>query len=311
MQLDMAQVYTDFSGLAALKSHARKDQHAALDQVARQFESLFVQMMLKSMRDASFGGGLLDSQQSQFYRDMYDEQIALHLSQDKGIGLAAEIKRQLGGAIAPQYEGMTPREYLGTPVLAQPASAGDAVQDPDAVAARPGAGQPVLLDGSPDTFLASLWPLAEEAAARLQLAPEAMLAQAALETGWGKHVMRRGDGSSSHNLFGIKADARWQGESVRVDTLEYQDGVAVKQRARFRAYPSYRESFHDYVDFLQRNPRYQDALRNTGDARAYFDALQDAGYATDPAYARKIGRILDGESMQRALGSQQGDASAI
>ena len=301
MTADMQQVYTDFSGLAALRARAREDQGAALDQVARQFESLFLQMMLKSMRDASFGGGLMDSKQSEMYRDMFDKQIAMDMSQREGIGLADVLKRQLGAGISMAHSDLAPEDYLGMPIVAQPkASTGAAPSD-----------APALLDGSPEAFLDKLWPAAEEAAAKLQLAPEALLAQAALETGWGRHVRRHHSGDSSHNLFGIKADSRWQGEKVRVSTLEYRDGVPLKTRANFRAYSSFEDSFRDYVDFVQRNPRYRDALDKTQDAKAYFGALQQAGYATDPAYAEKIQRILDSEPMRRMRQTAAEDATAI
>ncbi|MCB1725310.1 MAG: flagellar assembly peptidoglycan hydrolase FlgJ [Chromatiaceae bacterium] len=294
MQLDMAQVYTDFSGLAALRAHAREDQDAALDQVSRQFESLFVQMMLKSMRDASMGGGMLDSKQSEFYREMYDKQIAIDMSEGRGIGLADVIKRQLGGGIAPAYRDLQPEDYLGMPIVAAPVSDATAVE-----AAGASDAATIDLDGDPGTFLQQLWPVAEQAATRLGIAPEALLAQAALETGWGRSVMRHGNGDSSHNLFGIKADERWRGDRINTSTLEYRDGVALRTSADFRAYASFEQSFSDYVDFVQRNPRYRDALGQTDDPAAYFGALQRAGYATDPAYADKIGRILEGEPMQR------------
>ena len=301
MMVDMQQVYTDFSGLAALRARAREDQAAALDQVARQFESLFLQMMLKSMRDASLGGGLMDNKQSETYRDMFDKQIAMDMSQGEGIGLADVLKRQLGAGISMAHSDLAPEDYLGMPIVTQPrASARTSPSDARAP-----------LDGSPEAFLDTLWPAAEEAAAKLRLAPEALLAQAALETGWGRHVMRHRDGDSSHNLFGIKADSRWQGEKVRVSTLEYRDGVALKTRANFRAYGSFEESFRDYVDFVQRNPRYRGALEKTQDAKAYFGALQQAGYATDPAYAEKIQRILDSEPMRRLKGTAAEDATAI
>lgn len=306
MTLDMGQVYTDFSGLAALRARAREDQDAALDQVSRQFESLFLQMMLKSMRDASLGGGLLDSKQSEFYREMYDKQVAMDMAGGQGIGLADVIKRQLGGGIAAPYRGLEPAQYLGMPIAARPVTSGAAAAaaGPAATGERP----PVELDGTPEAFLGRLWPEAEAAAARLDLAPEALLAQAALETGWGRHVMRHRGGDSSHNLFGIKADSRWQGDRVRVSTLEYRDGVALKTRADFRAYGSFEESFADYVDFLQRNPRYREALSRTDDPKAYFSALQQAGYATDPAYAEKIQRILESGPMQRASQTMKEEA---
>lgn len=306
MQIDMAQVYTDFEGLAALRAKARDDQHAALDQVARQFESLFLQMMLKSMRDASFGGGLLDSKQSEFYREMYDDQIAIDMTQQDGIGLAEVLKRQLGGGIAPAYEGLTPRDYIGMPIARVAAAKQAAPAAKDLAGAAPAAS--VMLDGSPDDFLQKLWPLAEQAAAKLDLAPEALLAQAALETGWGQHVMRHGSGSSSHNLFGIKADSRWSGDAVPVSTLEYRDGVALKTKANFRSYASYADSFKDYVDFLHSNPRYRDALKNTDDPTAFFSALQEAGYATDPNYAQKVLKVLDSNAVQRARDAAKTDS---
>ena len=294
MTLDMAQVYTDFSGLAALKARAREDQEAALDQVSRQFESLFLQMMLKSMRDASLGGGLMDGKRGEFYRDMYDKQIAMDLAGSRGIGLADMIRRQLGGSGVAQGDGLTPEDYLDAPIQAVPNEAPDR---PDAPSRNPAG---IRFDGSPESFLGQLWSMAEEAAGRLDIAPEALLAQAALETGWGRHVMQQGRGRSSHNLFGIKADSRWQGDRVQVSTLEYRDGVALKTRADFRAYGSFEDSFNDYVEFLQDNPRYREALGRTADPDAYFSALQQAGYATDPAYADKIRRILHSEPMQRA-----------
>jgi flagellar protein FlgJ len=254
-------------------------------------------MMLKSMRDASFGGGLLDSKQSEFYRDMYDKQIAMDLSGKQGIGLAEVLKRQLGGGISSSFKELSPQEYLGMPITARPPVA--AAEQPTEAAGATGVSD-IALDGSPEDFLNKLWPAAEQAAAKLAIAPEALLAQAALETGWGRHVMRHGSGDSSHNLFGIKADSRWDGDRVEVNTLEYRDGVALKTRANFRAYNNFEQSFSDYVDFVTGNPRYRHALTNTGDPAAYFRALQEAGYATDPVYADKVLRVLDSDKMQRA-----------
>src|SRR5690554_2543226 len=134
-------------------------------------------------------------------------------------------------------------------------------------------------------------PMAEKAAARLGVDPHYLVAQAALETGWGKLIIRGRDGSSSHNLFGIKTHGQWQGGSANVLTSEYRDGVRQQQRATFRSYESYEQSFDDYVDFLQSNGRYQQALARTGNADAFFRELQQAGYATDPRYASKVSQI--------------------
>jgi flagellar protein FlgJ len=301
MSAALAQVYTDFNGLQALRTKAREDKAAALDEVTRQFESLFLQMMLKGMRQASFGGGLLDSKQSDFYRDMYDQQLAVNLSEQQGIGLSEMLKRQLGGERLTARTGMRVEDYHGQPVLtaAKPgdtATADGASQDPARSA----------LGGSPESFLEALWPSAEKAAAQLNLAPEALLAQAALETGWGRHVMARNDGGSSHNLFGVKTGRQWDGDQVEVSTLEYRDGVALTTRADFRAYGSLDECFDDYVSFVRDNPRYADALAASGDAKAYFRELQKAGYATDPAYADKIARILDSDAMRAVRSKVEG-----
>jgi flagellar protein FlgJ len=154
---------------------------------------------------------------------------------------------------------------------------------------------------NPKEFVKRLWPWAQEAAEQLGLAPVTLLAQAALETGWGKHMMRLADGSPANNLFGIKADRRWEGGKVSSGTLEFEQGVAVRKKESFRAYDSLRDSFRDYVDFLRSNPRYSEALANSGDAKSFFSELQQAGYATDPAYAEKVVAVLESPEMKQAL----------
>jgi flagellar protein FlgJ len=285
-ELSSAAVYTDFQGLTALKAGAREQSPEALRAVAKQFEALFLQMMLKSMREAGEGDPLFDGEQTELYRDMYDKQLSLDMS-EKGIGLADVLVRQLqmqsGDKPAVGKELTVPQRL-------------NSVFSPAVAAAVAGKATAVTADeiaASPEAFIQRLWPLAEKAAAKIGASPEALLAQAALETGWGKAVIRRPDGSSSHNLFNIKADRRWDGEGVAKQTLEYRDGVAAKEVGRFRAYDSFAASFDDYVNFLQSNPRYAEALRRTDDPKAFVRSLQDAGYATDPAYARKIGNILD------------------
>lgn len=156
--------------------------------------------------------------------------------------------------------------------------------------------QPPLAKGSSafssaEEFVETMLPLAREAAERIGVEPRYLVAQAALETGWGKSILRRGDGGSSHNLFGIKTHGQWQGDSARAITSEYRDGEMVREPASFRAYDSYKQSFHDLVDFLQSNPRYKDALAVSGNAEQFVNKLQSAGYATDPQYARKINQI--------------------
>lgn len=296
MNTPSASVYADFQGLANLRGKAEKDAAGSLDEVAKQFESIFVQMMVKSMRQASLGEGALDSDQSLFYRDMYDQQLGLHLSNSGGLGLAEVIKRQLGGDTGmAEPKGMDLDGYRHRAIpLAKPLA-----NVSSAEASK--VSEPELELSSPEAFVRQLWPLAQEAAAKLGQEPHALIAQAALETGWGRHMIRRPDGSSSHNLFNIKADHRWDGEKVGVDTLEYEQGAAVKKKANFRAYDSLRDSFNDYVEFLSSSPRYQAALNGAGDGGGYFAELQKAGYATDPNYATKISSVMSGREMTQAL----------
>lgn len=322
MELDSARLYADFDGLAELRAKAvGADRESALDEVARQFEGLLLQMMLKSMRQASLGEGLFDSQQSRFYRDMHDQQIAIDLANRTNLGLADLLKQQLAGEPIGVDQALTPADYRADPIVAARAAPGRVpAAEPEQVPVAGGAtasrapanGAGVDIGASPEAFLRTLWPAAERAAAEIGLSPEALLAQAALETGWGRHVMTRNGGGSSHNLFGIKADPAWDGEQVRRTTLEFRDGVALKTRDAFRAYDSYAQSLADYVGFIQNNPRYGRALEAVDDARRYFRELQAAGYATDPEYAEKIERILDSDLMRglRDAGGPPAEPSA-
>ncbi len=280
-----ASVYTDFQALTRLKGQAREQSPEALREVARQFEALFTQMMLKSMRQAGAAeGGILDSDQSLFYRDMFDQQLAVTLSQQRGLGLADMIVRQLGGEPAPAPP---PRPVSAPPLLPVPRRIHTANPVPTPVSVVTEA-----LPEGPNGFLKQMWPHARQAARRLGVDPQVLIAQAALETGWGAAVPRFPDGRSSHNLFGIKAHG-WSGERVYNQTLEFVAGVAERRREGFRAYSSFAESFRDYAEFLQANPRYSQALEQAGDNEGFVRALHRAGYATDPAYADKILTILD------------------
>ena len=300
MNSDLSGVYnyTDFQGFSDLRRMAREDSPEATDMAARQFEALFIQMMLKSMRDAMPVDSGMDGDQTRFYRDMFDQQIALEMSRGDGIGMRESLLRELApgsaGASATATADLTmPARRITTPgrtTSASPAISPAAASPPsiESLAAQQG-----WRPESPEAFIRELWPHAEAAGVALGLAPEILLAQSALETGWGRHVIQHGDGDSSHNLFGIKADARWDGPRVHVQTLEYVNGVPERQRAAFRSYDSPAASFADYVDFLQRNPRYREALGRVPDAEGYLRGLQDAGYATDPDYADKILDILN------------------
>ncbi len=311
MATTAAALFSDFQGFASLRAQARENQDGTLQQVARQFESIFTRMMLKSMREASQGEGIFDSSQSLFFRDLYDQQLALTLSENGGIGLADVIQRQLGGGQEDTDAPLTVKSIAD--YRAQAAALAGRFGSTMAAAEKSGSakktsGEVTAADTGSDPknwnaeeFVQQLWPWAQEAAEQLGLTPVALLAQAALETGWGNHMMRQADGSSANNLFGIKAGRRWNGDQVSTGTLEFEQGVAVRKKESFRAYESLRDSFQDYVDFLRSNPRYSQALENSGDVRTFFTELQQAGYATDPAYAEKVVAVLESPEMQRAV----------
>lgn len=294
MGVPSMEFYADFHGLAALRDHARTQQPGALQAAAQQFESLFTQMLLKNMREAGkgFGGDLFGSDQSDFYQGMFDEQIALQLSRGKGLGLADMLIRQLsGGASAPPDAapkepsskagtGPAATDGAGSLRFSTPAPAGAA----KAAQLRAHGG----MSGDKAEFIRSLWPHARQAGRELGVDPHALLAQAALETGWGRFVPCGAGGQCSFNLFGIKAGGQWRGEQVAVPTLEFEAGAAVRRVESFRAYASPAESFRDYTQLLRDNPRYRQALDAGGDVAAFAQALQRGGYATDPDYASKL-----------------------
>jgi flagellar protein FlgJ len=245
----------DFKQFAALRRGAAANAPETLRAAAKQFESLFTKMMLESMRSASMGDPMFGSDQGDMYQDMADDQLAIQLSQGRGLGLADMLIRQLSGGAS------------GT--TATHSSSG-----PAADAATPEQRQ---------EFISSLMPHAEAAARELGVDPRNLIAQAALETGWGRS--KPGD---SHNLFGIKAGGSWNGASVQANTEEFAAGTASRVDANFRAYGSSRESVEDYVRLIRDNPRYAGALNTGSDVQSFANALQRGGYATDPDYARKL-----------------------
>ncbi|MBV1928474.1 MAG: flagellar assembly peptidoglycan hydrolase FlgJ, partial [Gammaproteobacteria bacterium] len=251
-------------------------------------------------------GGLFESEQSDFYEGMFDQQISLNIANGKGIGLAEVIERQMSGmqagAPAGNASGDEQRGALKMPVRSPFAALRpSAIDQPrvDSALAKQNGEQQVRAQiprtptsatwatASPQAFADELRPYAQRAAAKLGVSENLLIAQAALETGWGQKVMPRNDGGSSFNLFGIKANASWQGDKASTATLEYRDGIARRERADFRAYDSIEQSFDDYVAFLREQPRYSEALNMAGD-KDFAEALQSSGYATDPAYAEKI-----------------------
>ncbi len=329
-----ADVYTDFNGLAKLKNQARKESPEALKEVAKQFESIFLNNVLKSMREAKLAEGAMDSDQSKFYNDMYDQQLAVHLSGSPGVGLADLIVKQLShdkpknekqdtedslnrsGGLSrsgtEQHHAVNRQISQKTDGFAVGSTEGQAKVTPytqdvsplDAMTEFPfDSPMSGLKDGhalpiqSAEEFVRRLHPLAVQAARELGVEPKVILAQAALESGWGRSTIKNSNGDNTFNLFNIKADKAWQGKQAQVATLEFDQGVAKKVNAGFRSYDSFQESFKDYVDFIKTNPRYGDALKKAGNAEQYMHELQRAGYATDPKYANKVMSIYQGNTM--------------
>lgn len=304
--------YTDFSGLNEMRAQARVDPQSSLKQVAKQFEGIFIQMMLKSMRDASMGDAIFDSDQSKLYRDMFDKQVALDMASSKGIGIADALVRQLGKNVPEKnkadtanlklnHQEVSPLRGKMLPYSTQRLSAVDqnsvrGLAEYELPEVKPIADKTQF--NSPEEFTNHILPYAEKAAKELGVSPLVLISQAALETGWGRAITRHKDGSSSFNLFNIKADKRWDGNQVIKSTLEYDNGFAKHENASFRAYDSYADSFDDYVDFLRTNSRYGNVLRNSGNDKLYIQDLHKAGYATDPNYADKVLNILKRDSIQ-------------
>lgn len=287
-------VYTDFQGLSRLQAEAKQDPAKALGKVARQFEALFIQMMLKSMREAKLADGMFNSDQMQTYMQMFDRQIALTLSNQRSLGVADMLVKQLSGAFAKAKTPAQGGTSTDRQAARQPSPTG--VNAPDGTPGAGGQKGP----GDIKSFVRTLWPYARKSAETLGVDPTVLLAQAGLETGWGKGTITFPDGRSSHNLFGIKADSSWRGATVASSTLEYKAGGLVKETAPFRAYGSIGESFSDYVNFLKSNPRYQEAVQQAGDPQAFVAGLQSAGYSTDPEYAGKVMAILGSAQFSRA-----------
>jgi flagellar protein FlgJ len=393
--------YHDLSSLNELRSLAKKDEKEAVRQAAKQFEAVFMGMLLSSMRKANKAfeqDNPLNTNNSEFFRDMHDQQLSTELSKNGALGLADLMVKQLSPEPTPTKlhrqlhmpgnigeekvlampnqrqhkltmpvqnssfkqldperivlnvqrpqaiaQQLAPEQTIGTisPKLSSdinmPSTLNQAAENqllqPHvqklgdetlwqnqqlAAIAQTSAQQTKVMpvtnqtvvnettsvdsgseENGPLAFVQQLLPAAQKAAKELGLEPMALLAQAALETGWGKKIFRAADGSQSNNLFGIKASAGWSGPIAVVDTLEYRQGSAQREKAKFRVYQNAEQSMQDYVSFIKNNPRYQQALTQTADAKSYFRQLQAAGYATDPNYAQKLTAVFEGATFNQ------------
>jgi len=312
------------------KSTSSTDKKEALKEVAKQFESLFTQMLLKSMRKAQEvleSDSPFNSQSVKFYRDMHDQQLAVELSDNGSLGLAPLIVRQLGG----NSENYMPSSALrnNANLKSHQFNPTNNVSDTTLLDKKSGGIGYSLLDhrqlnmpsaplqheindklvntlkknqaaispkstlvapdyAKPKDFVTAITIPAKRAEQALGVPFKVIIAQAALETGWGQKVIKTEQGQSSNNLFNIKADERWQGDKTNKETLEYQQGSMVKTKAPFRVYQSINESFNDFIQFISSSERYQSALKQTDNVEQFLQGLQQAGYATDPNYANKI-----------------------
>lgn len=349
--------YLDPNALNSIKSMGRDRDPQALKEVSKKFEAMFVQQMLKTMREANaaFGeGNYFDSQATHFHRDMLDQQMVLNLTSGSGIGLADHFYKQMmqnyGADMKPDSAGADSSAKIMDGMLdnlveykksSKPATDVSTTNDLDSwindfirmsdnsemntlfsesepdekvqqplhygilpvfqskpQVISPRGGQKNSISSTQENFVMMLKPHAEKAAAELNINPDVLIAQVALETGWGKHVIHDKQGANSFNLFNIKAGGQWQGDKVNVSTLEFRDGIAANEKADFRKYADYSESFSDYVRLMKNSSRYEKALSAGANSSAYAEALQSAGYATDPAYAKKIKQLLNSDVLK-------------
>lgn len=297
---------------ADLRVRLRQDPQAGAKQAAQQFEGMLLHLMLKSMRDATSAGGLLDSEQSRFFTAIGDQQMAQDLAAKLPLGFAGLVEKQLArqmpaaAATTTAITSDAPLDTLQQSLLAQYAN-----RFPVVDRRLPGVQRPTSLstvEGGKDSagvprgreFIDRVWPHAVEASARTGIPAHFLIAQSALESGWGRRELRTAEGSPSHNVFGIKAGRNWSGPTVEVQTTEFVNGVAQAVRAKFRVYGSYAEAFHDYAQLLTSNPRFSGAIGQQ-DGVQFARSLQQAGYATDPMYADKLARIIGGTTLRQAL----------
>jgi flagellar protein FlgJ len=263
--------YTDINGLESLKKDSKSPQ--SVSKVAQQVEAMFLQMMLKSMRDANLGDGIFDSEEGKMYQDMFDKQVALDMSQHSKIGIGDMLMRQL-------------------------TQKSDAASAP-ATLIPPAQTHSVVTDSA--QFVTQALPAITQAAKKLGVSPKGMLAQAVLESGWGARIPKTADGRSSFNLFGIKAGANWTGARAIADTVEFNGTVAKRQTAVFRAYDSIQDCVNDYSKLLASSPRYAGALASGTNPAAFVRAMGTSGYATDPEYVNKLNQILASDRLQSAF----------
>jgi peptidoglycan hydrolase FlgJ len=332
--------YFDLQGLEQLRQKTKTNDKDTIREVANQFESMFANMLIKSMRQANEAfetESPFNNQQTKFYTDMQDKQLAVDISRHGTLGLADALVRQLDPTSMVRSKSVDqaqltmpnqPQTQVMLSLKAEQAETNfkkpDQIQPANQTQVNSRAIkreakvdvetteyvglEPILsinerkVDfSSPASFIETLLPYAKKAAKSLGISPEVLVAQSALETGWGRKILQTSEQESSFNLFNIKSHNSWQGESVNKSSLEVEDGVGVQRRSNFRVYQDLHESFKDYTDFISNNKRYQQALEQGTNADRYIEELQEAGYATDPQYAEKIKTIMNSSNFQSVV----------
>ena len=290
----------DARSLSNLKLQAGQKSPAAIKEAAKQFESLFMRELIKSMREATMKSGLMDSPGGDLGADLLDQQFAVQMSgQPGGLSelIAAQLTRQAGAA-SDAAQGATEPKAL-------PSALPTALPKVPATIAAPAVGSIGKTGRAPTAGQLEFVSKLSDAAAKVEketgIPSSYMIGQAGHETAWGKHEIKQKGGAPSFNLFGIKATAGWTGKVAEVTTTEYSNGVAEKKLAKFRAYGSYEESFKDYAKLIGDSPRYAQAKLQTQSPQAFASGLQKAGYATDPDYAAKLSRAINATLQMRRV----------
>lgn len=284
---------SDFKSLNDLKVQAKNDTSHALPDAAKQFEGIFLQSMLKAMRMGQHfleDSSPFSGKNQATFQEMLDGQYASTISNGKGIGLADSLSSQLEQSISTD---------ISRSNESQLPSISHAFLSPELT--KLNKTQDRAAETTIDSFVKSIWPMAKQAASAIGIDPKVLMAQAALETGWGQHIAKDADGASSNNLFNIKSSSHSNEESLRVQTTEYIANTPVKLNASFRKYASIEHSFNDYVSLIKESSRYQTALENANNPELYVNELHKAGYATDPEYGSKILSIYHGQELNEAI----------
>ena len=286
----------DGKDIGKLQQAAKQNSPDAIKASAKQFEALFMNMIMKSMREATPQDGLLDNSETKTYTAMMDQKVSENMAK-RGVGLADVLFRQLSAKAATPPTGPLGQSTFDPATQPALKLKNSFTNDQSGLPAVPTMTVPARqsFPAQPShvkAFQDRLGAHAEEASRATGIPAKFMLGQAALETGWGKKEIVASDGSASHNIFGIKATGAWTGRVVEARTTEYVNGVPHARVEKFRAYDSYADAFKDYAGMIKNNPRYQQVVASGSDAVGFAQGLQKAGYATDPHYAAKLTSII-------------------